>query len=88
LTSPPERPAVPARPLSSAVGARWDVSRFRAIAQAKDDLRQIVIQAGQLLNRAEESRAEVLAEVESLRADLQLMRTQVGSATGIDLSSR
>jgi hypothetical protein len=54
-------------------------------ARAKDDLRQVVIQAGQLLNRAEESHAEVLADVEALRADLQLMRTQVGAATGITL---
>ena len=37
------------------------------------------------LNRSEEGRAEVLAEVEALRADLQLMRTQVGSAIGVDL---
>lgn len=43
-------------------------------------------QAGRrALNRSEEGHAEVLAEVEALRADLQLMRTQVGSAIGVDL---
>jgi hypothetical protein len=54
-------------------------------AQAKDDLRQVVIQAGQLLNRAEEGRAEVLAEVESLRAELEQFRTTIGSAIGVEL---
>ena len=41
--------------------------------------------AAEHLNRSEEGHAEVLAEVEALRADLQLMRTQVGSAIGVDL---
>ena len=41
--------------------------------------------AAEHLNRSEEGHAEVLAEVEALRADLQLMRTQVDSAIGVDL---
>jgi hypothetical protein len=41
--------------------------------------------AAEHLSRSEEDRAAVLAEVEALRADFRLMRTQVGSAIGVDL---
>jgi hypothetical protein len=48
----------------------------------------IVKLAAEHLNRSEEGHAEVLAEVEALRAELQGFRTTIGSATGIDLGSR
>jgi hypothetical protein len=60
-------------------GAAGDAER------AKADPLGIVKLAAEHLNRAEEGHAEVLAEVESLRADMQQMRTQVGSVIGVTL---
>lgn len=49
------------------------------------DLLSIVKLAAEHLNRAEEGHVEVLAEVESLRADLGEFRTQIGSKIGVTL---
>jgi hypothetical protein len=55
--------------------------------RAKADLLGIVKLAAEHLNRAEEGHAEVRAELESLRVELQHFRTTIGAATGIDLAS-
>jgi DNA repair exonuclease SbcCD ATPase subunit len=45
------------------------------VAEAKEDLRRIVLDRGHELNREREDRAHVLAEIEDLRAELDHTRT-------------
>jgi hypothetical protein len=66
--------------------------RLRALsaedaAQAKADLRQVVMEAGNELSREREARAELLATVEAYRAEITQLRAAVGAAIGIELSS-